>query len=344
MRHTRTLVAAILMSTAVATAEVELNGVGATLPYPLYQEWFDVYERLEGTTVRYYPAGSGAGIEAVLERRADFGASDAFLDDRALAAAPGEVIHIPTCLGAVVVTYNLPGIPELRFTPELLSGIFRGEITSWTDRRIAEVNPGLRFPDLAVTVVHRADASGTTMVFTDFLSQTTVGWKETVGAATTVAWPVGVEADGNDGVAQLVEQTPGAIGYVEHGYARNRDLPTAAVKNASAYFVKPTMESLTAAARVPLPADARRMVTNTDAPDGYPLTALTYLLVYREQAYDGRSRERAAALAELLWWAIHDGQALNEELLYAPLPGNAVLKAEKLLRSLTYDGARLLAK
>jgi phosphate transport system substrate-binding protein len=345
MRRIFTLTALLLAAATAsppAAADTILTGVGATFPFPLYQQWFRAYERLEGVAFDYDAAGSGAGIEALLDRSADFGATDAFLTDDQIAAIDGDVLHVPTCLGAVVVTYNVPGIPELRFTPELLADIFSGRITDWTDRRIAQVNPGLRFPDRAITVIHRSDPSGTTLIFSDFLSKTAPSWNYSIGAGTTVAWPVGLGADGNAEVAHLVSETVGSISYIAHTYARKEDLPTAAVRNREAYYIKPTVDSITAAARVPLPDDSRILLTNTEAPEGYPITGMSYVVLRREQAFGRRDAGRAKALATFLWWATHDGQILNEELSYAPLPKNAVMRAESALKSMTFNGRAVL--
>jgi phosphate transport system substrate-binding protein len=323
---------------AAAGSGPQLVGTGATFPYPLYQQWFQAYETLQGVTVEYRPVGSGAGVDALLEQVVDFGATDAFLSDQQLAGLQAEIVHIPTCLGAVAVSYNLPGVPELRFTPELLAEIFLGRIDRWTDRRIAEINPGLRFPDRPIVVVHRSDASGTTMIFTDFLSKTSVEWRDQVGANTFVVWPSGQAAAGSSGVAELLSGTPGAIGYLGHIYAERNGLPTAAVRNHEAYYIKPNLEAMTAAARVPLPDDSRLMLTNTSAPEGYPITGMSYILTYREQSFGGRQKTRAEALAGFLWWITHDGQSLNADYSYAPLPKNAVLRAEAAIRSLTFQG------
>lgn len=332
-----TLALTALVASSFAAHAADLTGAGATFPYPLYEQWFAAHEALSGNSVNYQPVGSGAGLDAILARSVDFGATDIFLSEEQLANAGAPLVHIPTCLGAVAITYNLPGIPELRFTPDLLASIFSGEVTRWNDRRIADVNPGLRFPDTAITVVHRTDASGTTHIFTDFLSGTSLRWREGVGTGAEVAWPVGQGADGNSNLADLVKSTEGAIGYVQFAYAEAHDLPVASIRNRSAYFIKPTVASLTAAARVPFPDDARIMLTNTEAPDGYPITGLSYVVLWTEQP----SRATAEALVELWWWAVHDGQALNEELGYAPLPRNAVLRAEKALRMVTHRGEPL---
>jgi phosphate transport system substrate-binding protein len=344
MLHRLALISVIglaLTSAPSAISAADLEGAGATFPYPLYEQWFKAYSTLTQNTVSYEGVGSGEGVTAILDRSVDFGATDVFLDDGQLQSAGAPLIHIPTCLGAVAITYNLPGIPELRFTPDLIAAIFSGEVTRWNDRRIADVNPGLRFPDQAITVVHRTDASGTTHIFTDFLSGTSLRWREEVGTGNTVGWPVGQGAEGNAGLVDLVKGTEGSIGYVQYAYADAHEMPVAAIRNQAAYFIKPTVDSLTAAARVKLPDDARLMLTNTDAPDGYPITSFSYVVMWAEQKVAGQSRKDAEALVQLWWWAIHDGQALNEELGYAPLPRNAVIRAENALRMITYGGAPL---
>jgi phosphate transport system substrate-binding protein len=336
-------VGAVCTAPTVAQERVVLRGAGATFPYPLYLEWFDLYGNLRpGVVVDYHPVGSGAGIEAVVTGGAAFGASDAFLTDDDLRRAGVDLVHVPTCLGAVAVTYNLPGLPELRFTADLLADLFSGRIRRWNDRRIAAVNPGLRFPDTPITVVHRHDASGTTMLFTDFLSKTSTAWRDGIGHGTTVEWPVGVAADGNDGVVARVLETPGSIAYVEHNHAVRADLPVGAIRNREAYYIKPTLDTMTAAARVPLADDCRVLVTDTTAPEGYPITGFTFIVVRRDLASADLTRSDAETLAAFLWWAVHDGQVFTEELAYAPLPVNAVVCAERAIRALQWRGSTVL--
>jgi phosphate transport system substrate-binding protein len=329
----------LLVGTVVGVpADIVLSGAGATFPLPLYGKWFDVYRDHTGIRITYEAIGSSGGIRRLHERAVDFGATDAFLADDDLETFDGAVVHVPTCAGAVVVTYNIPGVPMLRFTPELLALLFGGGIRTWSDRRLARANPGIALPDLKVTVVHRSEGSGTTHVFTEYLAKVSAGWARRVGHGKTVRWPRGIGIEGNPGVAAFVKKIPGSIGYLELTYATDNDLPVAAIMNRAGSFIEPTLESVTAAADVRIPADARVSLTDTPAPRGYPITSLTYLIVHREQSYGGRSRGRARELAALLWWATHQGQAFTGTMLYAPLPPAAIRRSEDLIRSITYDG------
>jgi phosphate transport system substrate-binding protein len=331
-----------LFPSLIMAGNIELLGAGATFPYPLYTKMFDVYYNTTGVKVNYQSIGSGGGQRQLLNKTVDFGASDAFMTDEQLKNAPAEILHIPICLGAVVPTYNLPGEPELKFTPEILADIFLGKIVKWKDERIASVNPGISLPDMSIIVVHRSDGSGTTFIWTDYLSKVSNEWKEKVGAGTSVNWPVGIGGKGNEGVSGLVKQIPGSIGYVELIYALNNNMPVGIVKNKKGKFVKPSIETVSLAASTNLPDDTRVSLTDTDAPDGYPITGFTWILVYKEQNYEGRSREKAEALVKLLWWMTHEGQKYTKELHYAPLPREAVLKAEKIIKSITYNGKKIL--
>jgi len=299
---------------------VELLGAGATFPYPLYSKIFYEYWRTTGVKVNYQAIGSGGGIRQLINMTVDFGGSDAFMSDEELERAPAKILHIPICLGAVVLTYNLPGNPELKFTPDLIADIFLGKITNWRDERIAEVNPDVNLPDIAIVVVHRSDGSGTTFVFADYVS---------------------MGAKGNPGVAGLIRQLPGAFGYIELVYALQNRMPVASIRNKKGRFVQPSVASTSLAANVPLPEDTRVSLTNTDAPEEYPISSFTWVLVYQEQAYKRRSIEKADKLVKLLWWMTHEGQKYAEPLHYASLPPEAVKKAEKIIRSITHNGNRI---
>jgi phosphate transport system substrate-binding protein len=323
-------------------AQNELVGAGATFPYPLYSKMFYVYGQEYGVKVNYQAIGSGGGIQQLKSRTVDFGASDAFLSDEELKSAPAPILHIPMVAGAVVLTYNLPDSPVVRFTPDVVADIFLGRITRWDDPRLAEVNPALRLPRLPISVVHRSDGSGTTATFTDYLSKVSVEWKQKVGQGTSVSWPAGVGAKGNPGVAGLVKQLPGSVGYVELIYALQNNLPYGEIRNKAGRFIKPSLASTTAACAVAIPDDTRVSLTDTAAPGGYPIATFTWLLVYREQSYDNRARGRAEALVKLLWWMTHQGQKYAEPLEYSSLPAAAAQKAEKIIRSLTYGGQPLL--
>ncbi|HEY8426209.1 MAG TPA: phosphate ABC transporter substrate-binding protein PstS [Limnochordales bacterium] len=329
----------------VAARAVEtLTGAGATFPYPLYSRYFDVYHRLTGVRVNYQSIGSGGGQRQLRERTVNFGASDAFLTDEQLAQYPGPVLHIPTALGAVVVTYNLRGIDRpLRFTGELLADIYLGEVVRWNDPRIQQLNPDVTLPPLPVVVVHRSDGSGTTFVWTDYLAKVSPRWRQRVGVGTSVAWPTGLGGKGNEGVAGLVRQIPGAIGYIEMVYARSESMSYGMVRNRAGRWVLPTLESVSAAAAVEMPPDTRVSLTDTAAPDGYPIAGLTWLLVYQDLSLSTQSVGQARALAQLLWWIVHEGQRYNESLHYARLPEPVVRRAEALLTSLHFRGEPLLA-
>jgi len=330
-------------SPAAPAQATTLTGAGATFPYPLYSKWFDVYQQKTGVKINYQSIGSGGGIQQITQRTVDFGASDAPMTDEQLAAAPGPLLHIPTVIGAVVVTYNVPGLgPGLKLTPEALAGIFLGEVQKWNDPRIAQNNPGMGLPATDIAVVHRSDGSGTTNIFTDYLSAVSAAWKSRVGKGTSVDWPVGLGGKGNEGVAGQVQQTPGAIGYVELAYAVQNKLPVATLKNQAGELVDPTVESTTAAAAgaaASMPDDLRVSIVNAPGPRSYPIAGFTYLLVYREQADAAKGK----TLVDFLWWALHDGEAFARDLLYAPLPAEVVRKAEAKIKSITFQGKPLRA-
>lgn len=318
-----------------------LTGAGATFPYPLYSKWFDVYEKQTGVRINYQSIGSGAGIRQIIERTVDFGASDAPMTDEQLAQAPGKILHIPTVLGAVVLTYNLPGVEtRLNLSPETIAGIFLGEVTKWNDPRLARENAGVRLPDSPIVAVYRSDGSGTTNVFTDYLSAVSPAWKARVGKGTSVNWPVGLGAKGNEGVTGQVKQLPGAIGYVELAYAVQNRLPYAFVQNQAGRFVEPTLNSTTAAAAGAaqnMPDDLRVSIVNAPGAESYPIAAFTYLLVYQEQPDPAKGK----ALVDFLWWALHDGQQYARDLHYASLPPEVVRKAEAKVATITAQGRPL---
>lgn len=321
---------------------VDLLGAGATFPYPLYSKMFYVYWQKTGVKINYQAIGSGGGQRQLLKMTVDFGGSDAFMTDEALREAPAEILHIPTCLGAVILTYNLPGNPHLRFTPDVIADIFMGKIVKWNDEGIAEINPDATLPNTNIIVVYRSDGSGTTFVFTDYLSKVSKQWEEKVGRGKAVNWPVGVGSKGNPGVAGLVKYSPGAIGYVELGYALLNRMPVALIQNKSKRFIMPNPASTSASANTFLPEDTRVSITNTDAVEGYPIASFTWILVFQEQAYRRRSEEKAKALVPTLWWMTHEGQKYAEPLHYAPLPTEAIRKAERIIGSITYDGRSYL--
>ena len=318
-------------------SNIILSGAGATFPFPLYSKWIDLYQLQTNVRVSYAPVGSGAGITRLIEKKIDFGATDAYLSDEEIRLAPAEILHIPTCVGAVAIIYNLPVKEELKLTPQLIADIFMGKITKWSDKAISKINPGLNLPDLDITVIHRSDSSGTTFLFTDYLSKSIGPWKDRIGAGKLVKWTTGMGIEGNPGIVDLVKRVPGSISYAELAYAIQENLPTALVKNSSGHFIRPTLESVSAGAEVEIPADTRRLITNTSAVNGYPIGAFTYLIFYKEQASRQMSMGKAAALARFLWWAIHDGQQHNESMHYGRLPAEVVRKAEAIVRLMTYN-------
>jgi phosphate transport system substrate-binding protein len=334
MKTLLALAALALAGTATAADSLLVNGAGATFPAPLYTKWFAEYHKLYPELAFNYQAiGSGGGIQQITAGTVDFGASDAPMKDEQIAKIP-DVLHIPMVLGAVVVTYNAP-VKSLKLTPEVLADIFLGKITKWNDPALAKLNEGEKLPDLAITVAHRSDGSGTSYGFTDYLSKVSPSWKEKVGAGTSVQWPAGLGGKGNDGVSGLVKATPGAIGYVELAYANQNKLALAELRNADGHFVKPTLESTSAAAAgVAMPADYRVSITNAPGKDSWPIASFTYLLVRKDQA-DPR---KGAALVKFLHWATHDGQKAAAPLDYAPLPKSVVTMVEKTILSMTVQG------
>jgi phosphate transport system substrate-binding protein len=333
----------LMIAFIMSAQSLELTGSGATFPEPLYKKMFDDYNKKTSVKVNYQGIGSGGGIKQLTEKVTDFGATDAFMSDAELTAAGASVIHIPTCLGAVVITYNLPGVTtKLKMSPEIISDIFLGKITKWDDKKIADENKGVKLPNLTLSVVHRSDSSGTSFVFTDYLTKVSSEWKDKVGTNKSPNWPVGIGGKGNPGVADLVTKVPGSVGYVELIYAIQNKMAYADVKNKSGAYITPSLKSTTIAANVTLPDDTRVSITNTESKDGYPISTFTWLIIYKEQNYNGRKAEAAKALVDMLWWMIHDGQNVPEKLDYASLPDPAVKKAEVLLKSVVFNGKPIL--
>lgn len=321
---------------------VSLQGAGATFPNPLYQKWLSEYGKAHpNIKIDYQSLGSGAGIKQLKEQTVDFGASDAPLKDEDFKTFPGEVVHIPTVLGSVVLTYNLAGVSQpLRFSPDVIADIFLGKIKKWNDSRIVADNPGVTLAANDITVVHRSDSSGTSAVFTDYLSKVSPEWKEKVGAGVSPSWPIGLGGKGNEGVTGQVKNTPNTIGYVELVYALQNKLPVALVKNHDGNFVEPSIDSVTAAAAsfaASTPEDLRVSITNAPGAQVYPISSYTYILVYKEQ----KDAAKGKALVDFLWWGIHDGQSFAKDLHYAPLPADIAKRAEAKVKSITSGGAPL---
>ena len=310
--------AALMSATPGARAETSLTGAGATVPYPIYSKWFAEFKKVDpAVSFNYQSIGSGGGQKQISEGTVDFGASDGPMSDDALAKAKGgKILHIPTVAGAVVMTYNLPGVTGLKLDADAIAGIYLGKITKWNDAAIAKQNSGLKLPDQEIAVVHRADGSGTTYIFTDYLSSVSEEWKK-VGKGTSVNWPAGLGGKGNEGVTGQVKQTPGALGYVELIYALQNKLPYADVKNKEGNSVKPTLESVTAAlATATIPDDFRFSMVNAPGKDSYPIAGATWLLVYEQQ----KDAAKGAKLVEFLKWALTTGEKAAKDLDYAPLP------------------------
>jgi phosphate transport system substrate-binding protein len=311
---------------------LQITGAGATFPNPLYQKWFSDYEALHPEVrINYQSVGSGAGIRQLTSRTVFFGASDSPMNDEQIQAAPGTVLHFPTVLGAVVPDYNLAGVPgALEFTGAVLADIYLGKITRWNDPALTRLNPSVPLPASDITVVHRSDGSGTTFIFADYLGKVSPEFRTTVGAATSVQWPVGIGGKGNEGVAGMVAQTPGSIGYIELVYALQNRMAYGSVQNANGEFVTASVESVTAAAAgaaATMPADFRVSITDAPGAGAYPISSFTWILLY--QAAGDRARSRA--MVNFMRWALTDGQAAASGLGYAPLPASVV---EQELRSL----------
>lgn len=326
---------AALSTTAVASAETLINGAGATFPYPLYSKWFAEYAKVDRTVkFNYQSIGSGGGIKQISAQTVDFGASDKFLSDQELKAAPGKLLHIPTVMGAVVVTYHIPGVAKsLRLSPEAVASIYLGKTTVWNAPIIARDNPGVPLPAKPIIVVHRSDGSGTTSIFTDYLSSVSPEWSKRVGKGTSVKWPIGLGGKGNEGVAGQIRTTPYSIGYVELAYAFENKLPYAALKNKSGAFVEPSIASTTAAAAgaaAHMPADYRISLVNQPGKTAYPIAGFTYLLVYQDQ----RDKAKGKKLVEFLNWELKTGQKMAANLLYAPLPANVAKMVAKTVATI----------
>lgn len=329
----RTLTGLLFWISTLAAGATLINGAGATFPYPLYSKWFSEYQKQDpDTQINYQSIGSGGGIRQFTEKTIDFGASDAPMTDEQMAKAGNSVLHIPTCMGAVVLTYNLPEIGSgMKLSAEIVADIFLGKIKHWNDEQITKLNPGMKLNG-DILVAHRSDGSGTSAVFTDYLSKVSSEWKSKVGQGTSVNWPTGLGGKGNEGVAGLVKQTPGAVGYVEFIYAVQNDLKYAHLKNRAGQFVEPSTKSVTAAADASLkdmPKDFRLSITDAEGKAAYPISAFTYLLVPKTIASD-----KGTKIVKFLKWAMKEGQKYNEELHYAMLPKSLLKKVEATIETI----------
>lgn len=320
-----------------------LLGAGSTFIYPLFSKMFSEYNKQTGLRVNYQSIGSGGGILQLTNKTVDFGASDAPMNEEQHSKAGAPVLHIPMCSGAVVLSYNLPGVTDtLQLTPAIIANMFLGNIKKWNDPQIAAANPNVKLPDMPLIIAHRSDGSGTTNIFTSYLSKVNPEWNSKVGKGSSVNWPAGLGGKGNEGVSGLVKQTPGAIGYMELAYALQNKMSFAKIQNKSGAFITPGVASTSAAANITLPADAKASLIDTEAADGYPLSGFTWVIIYKEQNYNNRSEARAKQLLELLWWNVHEGQQYAEPLHYAPLSPAAVTVAETILKSATFNGKPIL--
>lgn len=325
---------AMLVLVLPAAAQTKLNGAGATFPYPIYSKWFSEYHNMHSDIeINYQSIGSGGGIRQVSARTVDFGASDGPMTDQQLADAKFKIIHLPTVLGADVPAYNVPGIKgELKFTPDVVAGIYLGKITSWNDAAIAKQNPGATLPNSPIVVVHRSDGSGTTYVWTDYLSKISPEWNSQVGKGTSVKWPVGLGAKGNEGVAGMIRQMDGAFGYVELVYAVQNNIAYGSVRNAAGDFVKANLDSITAAAASvkTMPADFRVSITNALGKEAYPISSFTWLLVPAEWA----DKAKEKVMVDFLNWMLDQGQTMTSQLYYAPLPDSVKEKEREVIKTI----------
>jgi len=319
---------------STASAQMLINGAGATFPYPIYSKWFDEYAKVDPSVrFNYQSIGSGGGQKQILEQTVDFGASDGPMSDDNLAKAPGHILHIPTVAGAVVITYQLPGNPKLKLDAATVADIFLGKISKWNDPRIAALNPGVTLPGLDVVVVHRSDGSGTTYIFTDYLSSVSKDWAARAGKATSVKWPTGLGAKGNEGVAGQVKQLPGAVGYVELVYAHQNHLQFADLKNTAGKFVTPSLASVTEAlATASIPEDFRFSMVNSPGEGAYPIAGATWLLVYEKQ----KDAVKGKKLVEFLNWAVFRGESMASALDYAPLPEQVQKRVLERIKTIKY--------
>jgi phosphate transport system substrate-binding protein len=317
-----------------ASAQMLINGAGATFPFPIYSKWFNEYTKVDPSVrFNYQSIGSGGGQKQILSETVDFGASDGPMSDENLAKAPRTLWHFPTVAGADVITYNLPGDPKLKIDGPTIAAIYLGKVTKWNDPAIAGQNPDVKLPDSDIVVVHRSDGSGTTYIFVDYLSQISPEWKEKVGKGTSVSWPTGIGGKGNEGVSGQVKQVPGSIGYIELAYAKQNALPYADVKNSAGNYITPTIESVTEAlATADIPDDFRFSMVNPPGAKAYPIAGTTWLLVYAEQ----KDHAKGEKLVQFLKWAYSDGEKLAPALDYAPLPDNLVKRALEKIQRIKY--------
>lgn len=323
--------------------ESSLSGAGATFPAPFYNVVFKEYAK-NGINVTYGAIGSGGGIRSLKDKTVDFGATDVFLSEKELQEMGAEIVHIPTALGGVVLSYNLKDVKDLKLTADVISDIYRGVITNWNDAKLKELNPSLNLPDKKIIVVYRSDGSGTTSVFSEYMSKVNETWKTEIGEGKSLKFPVGIAAKGNPGVAGVIAETEGAIGYIGSEYALALNMSSALLQNSSGNFVTADGKSISAAANVEIPNDTRVVITNSSNPEAYPISTFTWIIAYKEQGYNNRTEAQAQALTGLLNYIISsDGQEIANKTHYAPLPEIAVEKTKAIINSMTYNGAPITA-
>ncbi|MCI1779619.1 MAG: phosphate ABC transporter substrate-binding protein PstS [Bacteroidales bacterium] len=340
------LIAAAALSAAScgngSKADRSLAGAGGTFPVPYYNLAFQTYQKANKIEITYGAIGSGGGIRSLKDKVVDFGASDAFLSDAEMAGMPAPVIHIPTCMGAVVVAYNLKDVKNLKLTGDIIADIYLGKITRWNDARIAEINTGTTLPDKKITPVYRSDGSGTTFIFSDYMSKVSPAWKDAIGRGKSLKWSKGIASKGNPGVAGTVSQTEGAIGYIGSEYAFAQDISYAGIKNAAGEFITPNLTSISKAASGDMPADTRCMITDSQVEGAYPISCFTWILIYKEQFYNKRTAKQAQNTVALIRWMLGpEAQALTEKVNYAPLPQEVIENAKKQLSLVTYKDAQI---
>ena len=336
------LVGMMIVGVGCFAQTIDLMGAGATFPQPLYSRMFDDYSNSQ-VRVNYQGIGSGGGINQLIAKTTDFGGTDAIVAADVEEKSGETILHVPTCLGAVVVTYNLKleNNVRLKFTGDLIADIFMGNVKDWSDKKIADLNPGVKLPKLPITVVSRSDGSGTSFIFTDYLSKVNKTWADKVGCGTAVQWPVGIGAKGNPGVAETIQGMEGAIGYVELIYALSNNIPYGDVRNKSGNFITPTMETVSYSANVEIPANAKVSLVDTAHAQGYPISSFTWIILFKEQAYEKRNIDKAKATVKMIEWMITDGQKFAADLHYAPLPEAAQKVGKDILKSVTFNGRPL---
>ncbi|MFI3278062.1 MAG: phosphate ABC transporter substrate-binding protein PstS [Rikenellaceae bacterium] len=333
---------AMLLTSCGGEKTGSIAGAGATFPLPFYNVAFKAYQETTGNQVTYGGVGSGGGIRSLKDRIVDFAGSDAYLSEKEMEAMPAEVIHIPSCLGAVVIAYNLPGVDKLVLDGEIVADIYLNKITKWNDARIVALNPGVNLPDMTITPVFRSDGSGTTFVFTDYMTKVSSQWANDLGRAKALKWPVGIASKGNPGVAGTVKETVGSVGYIGSEYGFALKIPSAALKNRAGKVVVPSLESISASATSEMPADMRAMITNSPAAEAYPISCWTWLLVYADQSYDNRTEDQARFTIDLMKWMMtEEAQSLTTKVHYAPLPASVVKSNLTTLNNIKFNGKKL---